>query len=275
MWTRTSLSKDPISFQPNHFVPLIPSAGYRAPYSLKEDEFPSLQETSEVSKRRWYGDQAEKARDDDGVPKTSTHVLPFPNISKEWYSPIKKSSVNEAENCADQRVNIVPFVALSKSWYQRRSKLLVKNDSRKEITKTNGSLEQNIENLDKEVQSNSNPNVRKKCMLILNVGKYLLKNGPIVQARELGKVYVDKRNELYGGNSKRCPKPTESLATLSPYLNIEKIVLQNTAFFIENRNQDLNAVVRQVESLCQSVMRETMNAHLEGEMGLFKTALRF
>lgn len=84
-----------------------------------DDDNPPFTAPFPMLSRRWYGDQAEKARDDDGVPKTSTHVLPFPNISKEWYSRIKKSSVNEAENCADQRVNIVPFVALSKSWCQK------------------------------------------------------------------------------------------------------------------------------------------------------------
>ncbi|KAJ7378995.1 hypothetical protein OS493_018789 [Desmophyllum pertusum] len=52
MWTRTSLSKDPISFQPNHFVPLIPSAGYRAPYSLKKTNFHLYKKPAKFQKEK-------------------------------------------------------------------------------------------------------------------------------------------------------------------------------------------------------------------------------
>lgn len=215
------VTKDRVPNNSNHVIsfPNISKEWRKRSKVNDVQDSPPLTAPFPVLSRCWYGTQAEQVTKD-RVPNNANHVIPFPNISKEWYSRIQKSSTNEADDHVDPPVNIIPFPALSKSWYQRRSKLLAKNDSRKEIAKASGSLEQNIDHLEKEVQSNSNPNMRKKCIIVLEVGKYLLKNGPIVQARELGKVYVDKKNELYGGNSTRCPKPTELLATLSPYLNI-------------------------------------------------------
>ena len=129
----------------------------------------------------------------------SNDVLPFPSLSSEWYARQQKppitlpeSRLEEFENDKDPRV----FPALSKSWHQRRAKLLVKSDSRKEKSKAKGSLEENIANLETKALTNPSPNVRKKCTVILHVAKYLLANGPVMQAKELGNVYTKKKNEV-------------------------------------------------------------------------------
>lgn len=110
----------------------------------------------------WYRSQTEGASDntkvlagvnscivDDVIPfpllsskwycqqNSQAHLLPFPDVSKKWYSSIKEAEVREYPG-------LVVFPALSKSWHQRRSKLLVKNDNRKDVSKAKGSLEQNI-----------------------------------------------------------------------------------------------------------------------------------
>ena len=204
-------------------------------------------------------------------------ILPFPFLSSEWYASQQKPPVIPADTSLKQ-IDEDPrvFPALSKDWYQRRGMLLIKNDSRKEKPNAEGSLKENIENLEEMVLVESSPYMRKKITVILHVGKYLLANGPIVQAKELGNVYTDKKNEVFGEKLKRCPRPTELLVVLSPYLNVQKIHIKETAFFIENRNQNVNAVAQKLELLFKGTLRERMNAHLESEIGeLFKTALRF
>lgn len=52
MWSHCSDTRRK-GWGPNHFVPLLPDAQQKAPFSLERDEFPSLQECNQRSKRYW------------------------------------------------------------------------------------------------------------------------------------------------------------------------------------------------------------------------------
>ena len=116
-------------------------------------------------------------------------------------------------------------------WYCSEMKTITQNSEsesvRKEKSKAKGSLEENIANLETKALTDPSPNVRKKCKVILHVAKYRLANGPVMQAKELGNVYTKKKNEVFGEKLKRCPKPSELLAALSPYLNVEKLLIKD------------------------------------------------
>ena len=82
--------------------------------------------------------------------------------------------------------NIVPL-KLSQLWYRRRGRLAKKNASRKECTtaKSSGTLAQNIKDL-KDHCSKKNAVENKKKLQMINVGEYILRNGPFVPTQQIG-----------------------------------------------------------------------------------------
>lgn len=56
MWSHCSDTRRK-GWGPNHFVPLLPDAQQKAPFSLERDEFPSLQECNQRSKRYDYHEE--------------------------------------------------------------------------------------------------------------------------------------------------------------------------------------------------------------------------
>lgn len=102
-----------------------------------------------------------------------------------------------------------------------------------------------------------------------------MQNGPLVSAKELGMVYKNCRERISRKELKRCPKPTELLSILSPYLSLSKVHLQETAYFVEKR-QNLDTILNKLEDLSKLGLSKRINSHVEREIGgLFNTALRF
>ena len=113
-------------------------------------------------------------------------ILPFKNLSCNWYEgQLKKPYLMKSETIQKDS-NIVPL-KLSQSWYRRRGRLAKKNASRKECTtaKSSGTLAQNIKDL-KDHCSKKNAVENKKKLQMINVGEYILRNGPFVPTQQIG-----------------------------------------------------------------------------------------
>ena len=178
-------------------------------------------------------------------------------------------------NVNEKNTSAVIFPMLSREWHQRRGKLFSKNNNRNRSVHVDGHLQNNFMDLEKKVFVESNPQRKEKYRIILAVGKYFLQNGPLVSAKELGMMYKNCRERISHKELKRCPKPTELLSILLPYLNLSKVHLQGTAYFIEKR-QNLDTVLKKLEDLSKLGLRKHINCHIEREIGgLFNKTLRF
>ena len=190
----------------------------------------------------------------------SCKALPFPRMSKKWYSSITdcKSSGYEEDNVSASLENqqILVFPRISKEWYKRRGKLSLKNNNRKRSVPAEGYIQKNVEDLEKKVKNEVNRSLKEKYRIILEVGKYFLSNGPIIAAKQLGTVYNGIKEKITNIKLNRTfPKPTKLLAVLLPHLSICKIKLHETTFFVEKREQ-VNPFVQQLEDLSNSRVRK-------------------
>jgi hypothetical protein len=106
--------------------------------------------------------------------------------------------------------------------------------------------------------------LKEKYRIILEVGKYFLKNGPIIIAKHLGTVYNTHKENILN-----------NLNLLNYWQFFYRIHLHETTFFVEKR-ENLYAVVKKLEDASRAEIKKEMNSHIKNVIGdLFNTALRF
>lgn len=170
----------------------------------------------------------------------------------------------------------MPFPLVSLNWYKRCGKLALKNGARRTLgsTETNGGLESDMIEIEKKMRETNKSSLRKKLEVILEVGEFFQKNGPLISAKDLGTLYKDKWLTLVGKSLRKAPKPTELMSSLSPHLSILQVNLNRTAFFVENRKQDVELLSTKIEELCNAQMNSSMRAHIEKKIGhIFNTTI--
>ena len=144
--------------------------------------------------------------------------------SETWYARTREENVkNGCENQTKQAVSL-PFKHASQKWYKNRGKLFGKNRSRnqkmQQTPAEKRSLEENVAELEaKLIEEKLSDVVRKDCVAVLEAGKYLIKNGPLVSAKDLGNLYKEARKST----GKRPLRPSELVRKLMKHFNITQV----------------------------------------------------
>lgn len=116
---------------------------------------------------------------------------------------------------------------------------------------------------------------RNEYVAILETGKYLINNGPLVAAQEISKVYrASKQSSLSSAKRRLCS--SEVLQKLKKYFNVVEIDICGTAYIVENKYPNINELATTLESNLKSTARKNMNDHIKNKIGShFKSALTF
>ena len=171
--------------------------------------------------------------------------------------------------------NIVPL-KLSQLWYRRRGRLAKKNQSRKECTtaKSSGTLAHNIKDL-KDHCSKRNAVGNKKKLQMINVGEYILRNGPFVATQQIGHLLRQTSSNQEESMSKRRKMSSEILKTLQSRLNVIQIYIKGTGYLVENRDYDPTGVALRLEMISNANLQE-LNKQVHRNVGnVLETAVRF
>ena len=81
-------------------------------------------------------------------PREKYLALPFPQVSKKWYSSITDSKPDGYKEDNVSIENLV-FPRVSKGWYKRRSKLSSKNKNKKLYMPADGYIQKNVADLER------------------------------------------------------------------------------------------------------------------------------
>ena len=203
-------------------------------------------------------------------------ILQFKNLSCNWYEgQLKKPYLMKSETIQKDS-NIVPL-KLSQSWYRRRGRLAKKNASRKECTtaKSSGTLAQNIKDL-KDHCSKKNAVGNKKKLQMINVGEYILRNGPFVPTQQIGHLLRQTSSNQGESMSKRRKMSSEILKTLQSHLNVVQIYIKGTGYLLENRYYDPTEVALRLEKMISNASLQELNKQVHRNVGdVLETAVRF
>lgn len=165
------------------------------------------------------------------VEEFTSSVLLFPCMSAKWY---EKQRDNQEKKRDEEKKSSLPFQRLSRKWYTKRGKLFGKNRSRKEDKKSREErecLEKSVLNLETKLKEYKlSDNSKKECTAILEIGKYLIANGPLVPAQEISKVYRSKQNQ----GKRRLRSSELILKKLKKDFNVIKFVICGSAYIVEN-----------------------------------------
>jgi hypothetical protein len=113
---------------------------------------------------------------------------------------------------------------------------------------------------------------------MIEVGKYILKHGPLVRTQKVGQLNSDPEKGIMGknSNSKRRQMSSEIFKKVQYHLNVVQIYIKGIAYLLENRNYDLSDVTERLSNICKSSIKEEINNHISVNVSdLLQTAIRF
>ena len=127
------------------------------------------------------------------------------------------------------------------------------------------------------MQSNVTQAVIGKKKVMIEVGKYILKHGPLVRKQKVGQL-INDTEECMGknSNSKRRQMSSEIFKKVQCHLNVVQIYIKGIAYLLEKRNYDLSDVTERLSNICKSSIKEEINNHISVNVSdLLQTAIRF
>ncbi len=224
----------------------------------------------------WYKRQVQTPQNAKKQNSNNVYLsaLPFPRMSKKWYEREIHEDKNDSVN--NKVKSSLPLRKLSRNWYQKRGKLYGKNLSRKDEQKPvedEKSLEESVFNLTAKLNNEKMPErSQRELKGVLETGKYLIKNGPLVTTKKLGEVYQATINS----SAKRSLRASELLQKLKKYFNITMITICGTAYIVENKYPNIDNLVTTLESTLKATSRKNTNDHIKDKIGAnLKSAIDF
>ena len=104
---------------------------------------------------------------------------------------------------------------------------------------------------------------------MINVGKYILRNGPFVPTQQIGHL-------LRQTTSKRRKMSSEILITLQSHLNVIQIYIKGTGYLLENMYYNSTEVVLLLEKMISNAGVQELNKQVHQNVGdILETAVRF
>ncbi len=119
----------------------------------------------------------------------------------------------------------------------------------------NGSLEDNIVILNKDMNSQSTPSRLMNLRVACEVGNIILSCGPIVATQDAAKVYTDIKG------SQRRNKSGEFYQILSRHLNVLQVYTYGKAFLVKNTGSNIEIRIQTILTRRQLSTNELMSTY--------------
>ena len=186
---------------------------------------------------------------------------------------------------------------LSHGWFIRRGRLARKNKSRafqlqatKKIMLNNeviavrkdvendNMIEESVVILRKKLEEEKVLDKRAELQALIEVGRFMVKSGPLVSTQDAGKIYqVKKKEQLqrqFTAAPKKCTTSSALFARFSRYFNIQQVYLHGKAYLLEKRNEQVDQLVTRLNEMIPQ--KRIINSHIEKKLSdVFQDALRF
>ena len=188
-------------------------------------------------------------------------ALPFPCASRRFYLRQNKKAVKNAKRT------------------KRRQELPVLYEDSKLIglqrSTVEGSLEQNIESIKKEVNSCTNKTRYAEVLAVVDVAMELQKS-ILLETSTAAAIYKRRKASLTNKEESLYFRPIDTYEKLSKHINIAQIYIDQKAFMVEAKDTDIRKVVEIVsdtlEKLNKHTAREKVHSCLKNN---FRDVLQF
>jgi hypothetical protein len=108
----------------------------------------------------------------------------------------------------------------------------------------------------------------KDCASVIEAGKYLIENGPLVSAKDLGRVY----KEAQKSSGKRPFRPSELVRKLKKHFNITQVAINGIVYILKNKYPKIQKLAKSLDDS----MELNKNDRIKNSIGhLFNDALAF
>ena len=184
----------------------------------------------------------------------------------------------------EEKSNPLPFPKLSSHWYERQYTLATKNTTRQRVRDSNtpknvnnftfvnrtnvrGGLAENLESLKSMSQAQSNSDKMQHLQAIINVGTFLLSNGPVVKTQDASEIHMK-----YKGLVTKKPS-MEYYEVFCKYLNVVQVYMFGTAYLMENV-ENLESIVNSLNRVIdeEAILKRLMQDRLQS---IFSPSLRY
>lgn len=233
MWTSTGGWKDrSITFKPNHFVPLVKRL-YYGKLPLGADSPAKEPKVSRSGPTKIPIDETE------ADAEVSFPSMPPLCMPRAWYGQIGRVSLSNEKRdmeCATQRSPFIEGIEQGIGFKIRRSVL-------------EASLDGAIRTVDENIGEMQNERKRKQLEAVKACVMYLNHKGPLVETQKLISVY---RQNLSMSQDTKTMSIT-FFEMVARYLSICQIYLNNKAYIIEDRLQNLSLISATVEMMKETI----------------------
>ncbi|XP_035697939.1 uncharacterized protein LOC118431000 isoform X1 [Branchiostoma floridae] len=184
-----------------------------------------------------------------------TSIVPFPNMGRGWYFDIGRSALSNRSRTKQKLETQVQEYEFKDTVTNMANPVEVK------VSKiVSGSLEGNVKELEEKLtQHFTNSKARTEIEIAIEVGKYLLKECPLLSSEKCRAIYAKKDSrsveedhvdsESHSDSEdavadKRKKKTAELYKALSKRLNLMLIYFRGKGCFVENDRYDVDEIIR-------------------------------
>ena len=179
-------------------------------------------------------------------------ALPFPCASRKFYFRQNKKAIHNVSRT------------------KRRQQLPVVRDNTKLIglqrRKVEGSLEQNLESIKKEIKSCTNKTRHAELCAVADVAMELQKS-ILLETSKAAAIYKEKKASLLNKEQSLYFCPIDTYEKLSTHINIAQIYINQKAFIVEAKDTNIRKVVEIVSDtlakLRKDAVKETVHSRLK------------
>ncbi|CAB3980263.1 Hypothetical predicted protein [Paramuricea clavata] len=220
----------------------------------------------------WYEKREQKINNaQEKFKDSNSSSRPFTKASETWYARTREETFKKGSE------DSLPFKHASEKWYKNRGKLFGKNRSRNQKMQQTPvekkSLEESVAELEaKPIEEKLSDVVKKDCASVIEAGKYLIENGPLVSAKDLGRVYKEARKS----SGKRPFRPSELVRKLKKHFNITQVAINGIVYILENKYPKIQKLAKSLDDSMELNKKKSVNDHIKNSIGhLFNDALAF
>ena len=180
-------------------------------------------------------------------------LLPFPNVSCEWYKRQHDLELHNVTREQHRRRNAAQVDSKGAVLFVDRSQV-------------KGELADNIRSL-REQAEKSQDGSKTHLLSLVAVGEFIMQNGPVVKTQEAGKVYNSKKGLVQRKYS------IEFYEVFSKHLNLAQIYMFKTAYLTRN-SSNLTGVINSLSSMLDSddIVKSVVEDRLKE---MFPTILKY
>ena len=277
----------------------------------KRDRPKNKEQKNEEKERKKKGKQARFRSDEHQNDQSNGQETFKPqrtstiNGKKRKHAMLFDMNDSKSDSCSSAKKNIhtpseaaikfvaLPFPCASRRFYLRQNKKAVQNAKRTKRRQelpvlyedskliglqrsiVEGSLEQNIESIKKEVNSCTNKTRCAELWAVVDVAMELQKS-VLLETSTAATIYKKRRASLTNKEESTYFRPIDTYEKLSKHINIAQIYIDQKAFIVEAKDTDIRKVVEIVsdtlEKLNKHTAREKVHSCLKDN---FRDVLRY